>query len=384
MLLEEASARSGPRGPEAARRDISFPAETRNSGDGSAKYIPRLDGWRGIAILMVLCSHGFRLEHFLPFDLGNSGVVFFMILSGYLITTRLLTTYQEPHGIAFFRFYVRRALRILPPAFLYLAVLGVLSILTRGIRISRVEMVASLFFCRNYVLVPDNGTLTGWFTGHFWSLAVEEHFYLLWPLVLHFAGRKRSFHIAFAGAATCAFWRWFGLAYGIREGYLLDHVLYYFRTDTRIDALLIGCAVALALSRTDWESVARRYLPAEVAPVLLFFLGAMLLVTGQWFSGLKEELVVAALLVITLVHRAEGLARLLSWKPLRAVGMLSYSLYIWQQLFLTPQDVGWWTRFPANLLLLVAAAAGSYHLIEKPAVALGARLTSSARIASRG
>jgi len=377
MLLEQASGRSGPARPEAARHSTTVSADTQDRGVVSTKHITALDGWRGVAILMVLCSHGFRLEHFLPFDLGNSGVVFFMILSGYLITTRLLTTYRSPHGIAFARFYVRRAFRILPPVFLYLAVLVSLNFVAHSIRTSRIEILASLFFWRNYVLLPHTGKLTGWFTGHFWSLAVEEHFYLMWPLIMHFGGRKRTFRIALTGAAACAFWRWFGLAYGIREGYLLDHVLYYFRTDTRIDTLLIGCAIALALSRTGWESIARRYLPVEASAILLGFLGVMLVLTGQWFSGLKEELIVAALLVITLVHPGNGMARLLSWRPLRAVGILSYSLYIWQQLLLTPEDAGWWTRFPANLLLVFAAAAGSYYLIERPAVALGVRLTRS-------
>jgi peptidoglycan/LPS O-acetylase OafA/YrhL len=367
MLLEQGSAALR------SRPDVSTRLVT-----AAPKYLPALDGWRSIAILMVLCAHGFRTDQFLFFDPGARGVMVFMIISGYLITTRLLTTYTEGNGIAFLRFYVRRACRILPPVTLYLAVLAVLSAFARGIRVARPEIIASLFFWRNYLLVPQSGTLSGWYTGHFWSLAVEEHFYLLWPLAIHLAGRKRSLYMALAGAAACAFWRWFGWEHGnlISFSHALDGLPYFFRTDKCVDALLIGCVVALSLRRPEWESAARRYLPPGTAIILVYFLGLMCL-RSRWFSGLREELAVAVLLVITLVHPDKGLARILSWRPLRAVGALSYSLYIWQQLFFPPEDAGWWTRFPASLLLLFTAAAVSYCLIEKPSIAFGARITAA-------
>ena len=355
---------------EAAPRQLA--SDTEPSARATGTHVPALDGWRGIAILMVLCAHGLHTDRFLIFDPGSTGVEFFMILSGYLITTRLLATCRDETGIAFSGFYLRRAFRILPPAFLYLAVLVVLSAFVPRIRTSRLEIIASLFFWRNYALVP------GWFTGHFWSLAVEEHFYLLWPVILHIAGRKRSLQVALSGAAVCAFWRWFGWTHAkaVSFSFVLDHVPYFFRTDTRVDALLIGCAVAIALSRSDWESTLRRCIRPGAAFVVVFILGAMWLAAGPWFSGVKEELVAAVLLTIILLHPATELARVFSWAPLRAVGALSYSLYIWQQLFLTPDDMGWWTRFPMSLPLLAAVAAGSYFLIEKPAIAWGARLAA--------
>lgn len=366
MLLEQTSVHE---------RADSVPAE--QPGLTAAKYVPALDGWRGIAILMVLCAHGFRTDQFLFFDPGGRGVMLFMILSGYLITTRLLTTYRNGDGVSFSRFYLRRAFRILPPVLLYLAVLVTLSLFAPKVRTSRSEIVAALFFWRNYLPIHRTGALSGWFTGHFWSLAVEEHFYLLWPVVLHFSGRKRSLYVALAGAAAFAFWRWFGWTHGnlISFSSTLDHLPYFLRTDKCVDTLLIGCAAAIALSRAEWESAFRHYLRPGAAIVLLFLFVAMCL-TSQLYSGLRETLVLAALMLVTLLHPKQGLARVLCWRPLRAVGALSYSLYIWQELFFTPQDAGWWTRFPFSLALVFATAAGSYYLIEKPAIAFGARLTA--------
>ncbi len=341
-------------------------------------YIPALDGWRALAILMVLFAHGSKFSNSLPVDLGSSGVTFFLILSGYLITTRLLTSYSDGGNIAFQRFYIQRAFRILPPIIAYHAVLLLLTGLSPEFRTSRSEIVASLFFWRNYLFVPDTHALSGWFTGHFWSLSVEEHFYVIWPILIHFAGRKRGLYIALLGAAGCSLWRWVGWHYKPHLNYTLDHVPYFFRTDIRLDAMLLGGAVAIISAHADWEEIIRRYLSVRETIVCVFLLGIIWLSASHWFTGLKEELAVTALLTITILYPTEGLARALACRPMRAVGKLSYSLYIWQQLFLVPETVGWWNRFPTCLLLVFAASLLSYFFIERPMRQLGALAAAGA------
>lgn len=344
----------------------------------SNDYIAALDGWRAIAILMVLFAHGSPISDRLPVDLGASGVAFFFILSGYLITTRLLTKYYDGGQVALGRFYVQRGFRILPPAVCYLAFLFLLNQTIRGLNVSRSEIVASLFFWRNYLLVPHSAEkLAGWFTGHFWSLCVEEHYYLVWPLIIHQAGKKRALRIALIGAVSCALWRWAGWHYKFHINYVFDRVPYFFRTDTRLDGLLLGSAVAIVLNHPRAVAVIRRYLSVRESAACIALLGITWAVAAYPFIGLKEELIVSILLLATVSRPSEGLARALAWRPLCALGRLSYSLYIWQQLFLVGKTgeapLGLLNRFPLNFVLVFAAALASYYFVEGPARRFGAK-----------
>src|SRR5690349_1797531 len=181
----------------------------------SSQYIPTLDGWRAAAILMVLFSHGLEISNKLPFELGFSGVNIFFVLSGILITERLLADYTVDGRVQFKKFYIRRACRILPPVFVYLTVISVLGFGFHLFPLWKWEIIGSALLARNYMLVPHGGHgLHGWFTGHFWSLAVEEHYYLLWPLVIHIAGKSRARWVALLGACACTLWRFIGWGHG--------------------------------------------------------------------------------------------------------------------------------------------------------------------------
>ncbi len=191
--------------------------------------MPTLDGWRAVAILAVLCCHaGWPTAAIAPY--GAMGVSIFFALSGFLITRRLM----DEGRIDLASFYRRRAFRILPPIIAYLAVLWMLGF--RG------QLLASLLFVRNYITptAPQ-----AWYTGHFWSLAIEEHFYLLWPASLYVAGFRRARWIAPALALMVAGWRaadlhynWIGRLDPALRGSLA-------RTDYRLGTLLFGCAIAL-------------------------------------------------------------------------------------------------------------------------------------------
>ena len=161
-------------------------------------YIPTLDGWRAIAILMVLVDHalffGFRASRValwpVPPALGLHGVNLFFALSGFLITSRLLEEWRVTGAISLRGFYIRRAFRILPAALLVLAATATLG-LVGLIPVSRMEVLGAVFFFRNYLPGASYPDATGFFTEHYWSLAVEEHFYLAWPALLLLTLRKR-------------------------------------------------------------------------------------------------------------------------------------------------------------------------------------------------
>jgi hypothetical protein len=197
-----------------------------------SERIPTLDGWRGIAILLVLAEHAAASSRWSGAwwaHLGSTGVDIFFVLSGYLITMRLLQECDASGRIYLNNFYRRRAFRVLPLVLIYLAAICILRTIT-GIR--PVEVIASLLFFRNYQFAAHPA---GIFTAHFWSLSIEEHFYLLWPALLRILGRPRALYAACAIAAASIIWR--------RANYLYPHIwlpsanagLSAIRTDARLD-----------------------------------------------------------------------------------------------------------------------------------------------------
>src|SRR5580704_3843554 len=161
----------------------------RPSRPDKSRHIPTLDGWRALAILLVIAHHAGTAfygekEYYAssPTRFGIWGVPVFFGLSGILITKLLLEEFDRTGAISLKNFYIRRAFRILPPASLY-----VLCVAALGLVVSRTEFVGSLLFFRNYL--PDS--IAGLYTAHFWSLAVEEHFYLIWPGLLVWLGVRR-------------------------------------------------------------------------------------------------------------------------------------------------------------------------------------------------
>lgn len=345
-----------------------------SSSIGPPKHIAALDGWRAFAILMLLWGHGTRGWIHLPFNTGFCAVNFFFVLSGFLITYRLLTDYSVDQNIQFRKFYIRRIFRILPPAFLYLGVVLLLGLLGK-IPVWAGEVVSGALFSRNYVGIPaGHAAGTGWFTGHFWSLAVEEHFYLLWPVALHLAKPKRAKWVAIGGIVACAAWRFGALHFGLGS---LPNVPFYFRTDTRFDALLIGsllgvCYADTALRKTLSQLVARR----DTAIILGLYVWVLLRMFEP--ADLKELFLVAGLLAVTSLHPESWLGTILQFAPIRWIGRISYSLYIWQQLFLTPEGLkplGLLNRTPIDIVATFCLATLSFYLVEMPMINLGYRLS---------
>ena len=329
-------------------------------------YLPTLDGWRAIAVLGVVAYHltyQLPLPHSLPLVLnqcGQKGVDLFFGLSGLLITSRMLEEYRERGFINLKQFYIRRATRILPPSLTYLVVIGILG--AAGIiLVSPVAWVAALLFARNYLV----GT---WYEGHYWSLAVEEHFYIFWPGVLALMGRRRAAWVAASVCLLVAIWRallWFPFFNPRGEAAL------FYRTEARLDALLCGALVAILLER--YPDQFRAFLkPVFALPALAISFCLLIGVTGpvNSLARLGQAAIIPFVLVSTVLYPESQISVLLEARWLRWVGRLSYSLYLWQQLFLG-HGVNLW---PLRLAAVFAAASASYYLVERPAMRLGHRL----------
>ena len=318
--------------------------------------LPTLDGWRAIAILMVIAHHVAvwiaKTNHAAePAALSwlSSGVDVFFAISGLLITNRLLTDWRDRLDLR--SFYIRRAFRILPPALMALLAIGVL-----GVFRTPLEAISCLTFWRNDL--PQNaGDI---YAGHFWSLSLEEQFYLVWPVMLLFVGRNRAPRVLFwviiglniCRAASIMFWPAISLTT---------------RTHMRADGLAWGCLAAFALAYSPrFELRGRVFWTCVVAVPFLVNTRSGLTTAPAMF---------AAIVLATVQHPHWRLSRLLDSPVLTWIGQRSYGLYLWQQLFIFV-DFGLplWLRLTGLFLFTDL----SYRFFELPLQRLSRRLTGPA------
>jgi peptidoglycan/LPS O-acetylase OafA/YrhL len=343
------------------------------------RRITSLDGLRAVSILLVIASHLLTRK----FPLGNGGVAAailgnatlgvntFFVISGFLITSILLREHRKSGSIGLSKFYIRRAFRILPPYYAYLLTValllafGVFTIPNQG----RMLLSASVF-AWDYWRSPS-----AWMLDHLWSIAIEEHFYLLWPAVLVLCLRhseSRARRVAASLIFAAPFLRVLTFALGNR--YVSGNI--YYMLHTRMDALMVGCLMALCLEHPWFEAAyirASRYVALTplyclfVAPILqLRFGGAYAYTVG--FS--LENFCIALFILWAIRNALSVTGRILNSAPFRAIGVTSYSLYLWQTLFLHGRNHTVTGRFPLDMLCITAAAIASYYLVEKPSLRL--------------
>ncbi len=323
--------------------------------------VPVLDGWRSIAILLVLFEHiGTSLagRYTAPWrQTGQHGVTLFFVLSGFLIASRLA---EGPIDLK--RFYLRRFFRLMPVAWAYLAALVLFDLLANAHFTSLREVCACLFFYRNFISVGGGGAMAG----HSWSLSIEEQFYVAWPCLLRFAGPCRGGWFAAAGALVCAWFRLMHWSFYNRQWYA-------FHTEVRADALLIGCLFAPLLGNPRVRSFAAKQSECWTLPALSLLL--FCIACYHWLPPLFESLTIGCLVAASAVHPRWLMARSLSWRPLTWLGTVSYSIYVWQQVFLSHYAAR--TVVIKMMCLMPLFALGSYYLIERRATRFGYRITSA-------
>ncbi|RRH98098.1 acyltransferase [Mesorhizobium tamadayense] len=335
------------------------------------KHNPSLDGIRALAALVVMAFHSK-----LPFALGGFiGVDIFFVLSGFLITSLLKREADLTGRISFTQFYIRRALRLWPPLLLLLAgYLVVAPLVFPPVDFWRQVVLAGLYLS-DYAKAfwGDPVALT-----HTWSLSVEEHFYMLWPVVILLVSRRcsgdRQLALIFLGLFVAAsLWRMTDLVIW------QDWQRTFFRFDTRMSGLLLGAAIAYL----PWRPSGRQ--ADAIGIVSACGLAAAILVLrfrSPWpllHGGTLVDLCAAGL-VLAAVQERSRVAAVLGCKPLAALGLISYSIYLWSVpiavIFRTRFDA--YTSFAATAVISIAIAAASWWLIERPLKAYRLRMVPKA------
>lgn len=346
------------------------------------RYMPGLDGLRAFAVLAVVIYH--LNTDWAPG--GLLGVGIFFVLSGYLITDILASQWERNRRFDMADFWIRRARRLLPAMFVMVAVVSLWSLFGDHSRLSALagDIPAALLYVSNWWFIFHKVSYFESFgpaspLGHLWSLAVEEQFYLIWPLLLLLGLKflpKRGQLAVWILSLSLISALLMALLYIPGE----DPSRVYYGTDTRIFALLVGAALAVV-----WPSAK---LKSQVSPPALTFLdtaGAISLLLLIWLvwhtneyqtflyrGGMLIIAIITTILIAVLAHPASRLAAIIGCKPLRWLGKRSYGLYLWHYpvIILSTPQVN--TDDPSILKAIIQVAVSlalaelSWRYVEQP------------------
>jgi peptidoglycan/LPS O-acetylase OafA/YrhL len=360
--------------------DASQKPRSASPGDGSF-HIPSLDGIRAVSFFVVFLGHA-GLGHIVP---GYFGLSLFFFLSGYLITTLLRLEHERTGTISLKQFYLRRVLRIFPPFYLVLAMASLLTFLgLTGGTLWPSGVAWQCLHLTNYWVI-ENGWWDGIAPGTwvYWSLAVEEHFYLLFPLLYVVMqrvawSRKRQAMLLVSLCALVLAWRMVLI-------FALDahKERTYVASDTRVDSILAGCILAVWNNPVlDRGAIDRRrllllWLPLGVACVI-FSIVVRSFEFDQTIRYTLQSFGLTPLFVAAIIWHDRWPFRWLNLRPVRYLGILSYSMYLMHTttLWMFERWTHWSepVRSVLSLALLVGLGALIFHFVEKPFAAARRRL----------
>ena len=369
--------------------DVRNRLMTNESDVMDSRYLPQLDSLRAIAIFMVVWSHWMPTESQLGLPWGHFGVQLFFVLSGFLITRILLRSKPGESSmtwVALRTFYVRRALRIFPAYYTMLAVLWVLNFNnTRETFCWHVAYLTNFYLCVTQLFSP---------LAHFWSLAVEEQFYLFWPLVVLWSSRQTLRRFALMMVVASPFFRIIA-----QEAFpTLDTTLL---TPSFMDALGSGALLALTEDDKELQSLYRH---AQLYFCLPVFLTLQFVAAARGISPLLESIRQVAMVVsfAAIVSGATSgfhgiVGSILSASRLAAIGKISYGIYLLHNvaphlvrsifeycgsnsLKFDSLNPAW--RFVLLCLTTLAIASMSWLCLERPMLKLKNRLANPSRISS--
>jgi peptidoglycan/LPS O-acetylase OafA/YrhL len=353
--------------------------------ESNKNRIDYLDGFRGIAILLVIIGHGSRLisetnewkNLFLFVGNEHLGVEIFFVLSGFLIT-KLLINENEKYGfIKIKKFFLKRIIRIFPVFYLYIGIVFILSCLGFLVIKKSTFIIACIYLFNYRSFFPISINVDEWYLAHLWSLSVEEQFYLIWPSLILIFTMKRMVKVAVVLLLLFPFFR-------LANYILLPDArgLMVYMMHTAGDCIIYGCLGALLLSyypvRVErFLNVIDRYKVYIIISVYLFFISPILhhawLPTKSGFITPTLNPLCIIVLMLWLLQTQKCWS-FFNNSYLMQLGVYSYSIYIWQQLFLTPLNTTFTGIFPINYVATGIAAWLSYNFVEKQFLKLKSKI----------
>lgn len=341
------------------------------------KRIPSLDGFRAISIILVLIAHatysfGFPAQYHQIAIHGKVGVTMFFVISGFLITGLLLKEQKLTGKIDIKNFYIRRALRILPVALLYILLISIWRVI-ENIDLKNSDLIHALTFTVNFA--PYRGS---WYVGHFWTLSLEEQFYLVWPALLLVFSRQLKVILIGVIIYSCIV-RALVHHFSYLEYITLSPFFSY------SDAIFIGALGAIFYHKEP--AICKRKLfqnyVAQLLAVALIIIFVCLQDSGKLsiISIPFGNCIIAAsclfLIFAYITPSGKLFFKILNSKILVHIGVLSYSIYIWQQFFFKSEIRVVWRMFPLNILIIYCVALVSYSLWERPFLNIRKRFSSN-------
>lgn len=335
-------------------------------------YFPSLDGWRAVAIILVVLGHSkfttsetsLYNQFVSTFIYAALGVKIFFVLSGFLITSLLIKEFIKNKKVNFKFFFIKRTLRIFPVLYLYILTIFVLNNIY-GLNLKSDYFLGPLLYINNFNIFEST-----WLTGHTWSLAVEEQFYIIWPFVFYFMSLKAWL---FCIILLCAipflnvWWYYNPNYYQITLGPFLKEA----------DAIFTGSLIAQLSFKGFFSKKQKLWTNKAVVPLSIliiltiyyFMSRGMLGIVLLPFGSTMVNFLIGFLLLQSILNSHTVIYRLLNQNFMIKIGIISYSLYIWQQLFIIPSKIypGFsnWSAFPLNILFAFLMAYISYHYYER-------------------
>jgi len=351
--------------------------------DLNVSHFYSLDGIRAISVFIVLIGHAnseFKNSIITSTLAGGTlGVYIFFVISGFLITSLLIKEKLKTGTISIKDFYIRRALRILPVAYLYLLVLFFLHIFC-GLQVSYLEYIGCAFF-----LVNLGYFHTGVYTGHYWSLSVEEQFYVVFPSILR---RNYRLYINFLFVLLTLIL--ISKAFDFRElgklhpKYHLFSILNVMKEMViHLDGIIVGSLLSICLFKgifpLNWVVKNKILLHIILIPITIILFNNLLF--HSVLNLTVSAILIAVLLASNLRNSTDAIFKVLNLKLLKRIGTLSYSTYIWQQLILfryynvfNDDKYAWWGLLVC-LFFLSAIVYASYEFFEKRFLVLKKKFT---------
>ena len=378
------------------------PTEPSTSNHLVHAYVPAFDGIRA-TVFTVMFVH---LEDFFPIFAGHRKTTFllfdhtwftlniFFCLSGFLITWLLTTEMQRTGSLDLLRFYKRRTVRLLPAYLSAILISTAIAIFMWGFSLKEIARESPLFLTYTYNMFrsfsANTAPMLGLFLTPVWSLCVEEQFYFGWSIALKRLTLRRALPAVICALIAQRVYRCALLFWMQGHGYsyfTIDH-RFYFGTDTRIEAILVGCAAALMLQNRRYYEIARKYLASKSLPyflpigvaIIVFFTAPYGITSGAYQSyGAEVSLVLLAAWFVSLLFQPESaVSRILGSRPFKFLGRISYGLYIFHFIliqvlarvmgvFTSPyslnRNIAGWALVMAGSIVFATV---HYEFIEKP------------------